>query len=147
MNNTSDALARSVALEKALQFHGAHSCSDDEVVTTADKFLSFLIGETAKPEPFKLEEKLPTFTLPKLWDGYDYFQFNDSYILYRAAREGSEDRIEGVDRINTRVQAKWYPNNTVLSRRRLILLGDYHLIGPVTAAKIIKDNVRGVRFE
>ena len=146
MSDTNDAFDRSVALGKAIEVCQWRRVSDpEEIVKTAEKFRAFLVGETTK-EP---ETELPLFTLPDVYDGYVYFQFETSAILYRSATLFSPGASGSVSRINPQVSSEWEPvRGELRSREALRVAEGYRRISALNAAEILKNSLRGVvRFQ
>lgn len=146
MSETNDAFARSIALEKALAFHSYESTdpSDSEVLATAERFHAFLTGENApKPEPTKT-----TFKLPRIGDGFLYFRFGASPILYRADTSYGA-MAGGVDRINTTYETAWKRlpvEHSKGTRHAIRMRSSVVEITPATAADVIRSNVEQVEF-
>jgi hypothetical protein len=147
VNDTSDKFCRSVALEKALAWAEGNNIGAEQVVAVAEKFRAFLAGEGAAPEPFKTKDERPVFRLPRSGDGYVYFRFQDSYILYRShAANGA--LVESADRISALHDVDWEPATGSLRTRRGLWDADgYDEISAKAAALIILKYVKGVRFE
>lgn len=144
MSDNGDAFARSVALEKALTFWKADpSAQDVDVLKTAEAFRAFLAGETKEdPDP------RPLFILPKRHDGFVYYRFWSLKVLYRADTSYG-DVAGGVSRISLTTETEWVPrghqdpNGT---RRALNQDNEYVIIPALEAARLIQENVKGVRF-
>lgn len=149
--STNQTFTRSVALEKALKLYedSPTVVSPDQVVAAAEKFRAFLSGDDAAPEPFRAEDKLPVFRLPRLWDGYVYFRFKDSSILYRSDRSYGFDAPGSVSRISPRYETEWRParDSNVDTRAKLVGVDGYNEVSGSTAATVVAKNMTGVRFE
>lgn len=160
----SDSFNRSEALGRAIEFHKTKSIdsSDTDVIKTAELFRAFLTGESTKaPVPdlfarqdvrplFVRQDVRPLFVLPIVGDNFVYFQFADSSILYRAnLAYGSQGG--GVQRICSHRENTWRdvdPESTLGTREKLrYATGSYNRISPRTAADILKENLKDVRFE
>lgn len=95
MTGSSDSYTRSVALEKALQYHDGMALTSDDVVATAEKFRAFLagekpkslIGDTVKASLEQFSNAVRTQAeRPRFDDGYVYYQFAGRDILYRVPK-------------------------------------------------------------
>lgn len=150
MSNTNDAFTRSVALEKAMVLYKYKDSptvmSPDQIIQAAEKFRAFLSGQDAKPEPSKAKEV--TIRTPRENDGYVYFQFMNSTILYRAETSYGS-MAGGVDRINLDSETRWqrlpvtHPSGT---RYELWIRKSIRSLTAKEAAKVMKDHLRSVRF-
>jgi hypothetical protein len=144
----SEEFQRSEALDKALAFWGPGAAQNPALVLeTAEKFRAFLAGDGAKPEPSKAKDERLAFRLPRRGDGYVYFRFGDSHILYRSlATSGS--LVKSVARISTLYDVNWEPATGSLATRHGLRNADgYDEIGAEAAALVIRKHMTGVRFE
>lgn len=147
---SSEDFVRSVALDRALQFHKTESANplDTDVVATAEKFRSFLAGEP----PLKVvtvPDSRPLFKLPSIYDNYIYFRVDGSNILYRSDVSYGPSAPGGVQRLDCDHEIEWRDlrSTRVDTRQKLHATGNYTCVTFVEAAQVIKDNVKGVRFE
>jgi hypothetical protein len=149
VSDTSDKFNRSVALDKALGFWGPGAAQNPALVLeTAEKFRAFLAGDDAKPQKYTITvDERPAFRLPRSGDGYLYFRFRDSYILYRS-HTGNGAFAKSVDRISAIHEVDWERATGSLTTRQGLREADgYEVVNPGEAASIIRKHMKGVRFE
>jgi hypothetical protein len=149
VSDTSDKFNRSVALDKALGFWGPGAAQNPALVLeTAEKFRAFLAGDDAKPQKYTTTvDDRPVFRLPRSGDGYLYFRFKNSYILYRS-HVGNGPLVKSADRLSTLNDVDWERATGSLTTRQGLREADgYEVIHPIEAERIIKDHIKGVRFE
>lgn len=140
MSNTNESFARSVALDRALGWAENNNIGADKILEVAEKFRAFLAGESVEELVFKL---------PRPSDQYLYFQYMDFPILYRANLNYMSDALGGVERISAGHQRDWRPTSEryLNTRQRLLDNPDYRRIAAYDAEQILREHVKGVRFE
>jgi len=147
-NMTVEQAMNFVALDKAAGFWGPGAAQNPALVLeTAEKFRAFLAGGYPKPEPVTVKDERPVFRLPRKGDGYVYFSFQDSYFLYRShAANGA--LVQSADRMSALHDVDWEAaTGSLRTRRGLRDANGYNEISAERAAHIIREYVKGVRFE
>lgn len=155
MSGNTESFTRSLALDRALQWaekHGTRAPGDyvssDTIVVAAEKFRAFLAGE-AKETPTVPD--LPVFVLPKIGDHYTYFKaLFVPGVLYR-----SDTRVHSMVPSAERIRVglgrddKWGPalSDRLRTRDQLRNHEEYQEITAPDARRLIKEKLKGVRFE
>jgi hypothetical protein len=142
MSSIDDRYIRLQALERAIKWTSKDwAGTPDDLMDLAEKFRVFLAGEKAE-EP-KVE--LPKFKLPRIGDGYVYYQFNGAdYILYRSDLSYGA-LAPSVERISLRHQREWRTVNGELSARQGLRAAtdDYTCIPASRARELVEKYIKG----
>lgn len=134
---------RQVALTKATELGIANNWGSESVALAAARFYEFLTE--AEKKAATVEPRTSEFRLPGNRDGYTYFQFADSHILYRV-RLSNPTLVE---RIASEFETGWSRcrNNLLGTFSGLVSAEGYQEVSTFKAARELWKNLQSkVRF-